>query len=230
MISKYAYLQRLIDHMYHDKYSDARTALHDSIIDSYFKDRPTTFNITHRTAISDSIFEMDIPLIIFMSGCYGAGKGHVLRRMHGENKINLDKFIYVDFDKIRTMLPEYMEYVRADPWTAGQMTGKESGYIAELIVLHALNQSMNIIVDGSLNDSQWYGDYFTSIKSMHPGYALYIIHVSAEWVDVLERNMIRAEQTKRCIPLQLLKQIFANSTESFDKLKYLADQYIEIHN
>ena len=43
------------------------------------------------------------------------------------------RFVRVDVDRIRELLPEMREYSRRDARTAGQMTQKEAGLIAEVV-------------------------------------------------------------------------------------------------
>ena len=47
-------------------------------------------------------------------------------------------FARVDPDEIRRHLPEFQLYVDSNPASAGELTRKESGYIAEIMTLAAL--------------------------------------------------------------------------------------------
>ena len=49
-------------------------------------------------------------------------------------------------------------------------------------------------------------------------------------MTILERNILRSEQTKRCIPLNTLKNIYQHSEKSFDKLKLVVDAAYNIYN
>lgn len=202
----YLYLiaDKYIDTTYHPKYDDDRSHMHEKIIDEHFID----------TTASDS------PHIIYMGGCYGSGKGHVLRHLNTNNKINLNNYIYVDPDKIRSHIPEYEKYLRENPWTAGEKTSKEVGYICELIQMHALVNNYNIIVDGSLQNFEWYNAHINNLKNQFPTYEFFCIFVHAPWVKVLERVIQRAEITKRCIPFALLKSIYTKCGSAHASYKY----------
>merc|ERR1712238_90844 len=93
------------------------------------------------------------------------------------------KYITIDIDRIRQLLPEYPTYYQQTPYLAGQHTQKEAGLVVELltdIVLSSLpnnsdntnndsnnnneNYNYNVIVDGSLKDAEWYELYFQKLK------------------------------------------------------------------
>jgi dephospho-CoA kinase len=215
IMAKYDYLKKYIDYTYHQHYPKLRELLHERIIDSYFENK--NFYKTNNK-------------IIFTAGCYGAGKSHLLKYMHNKQKIDIDEYIHIDQDKIRQYIPEYTQYLQENQFTAGYRTNKETGYISELIQRHALHNNYNLIVDSSLQDAEWHMEYFNWIKNTFPNYKIIIIFVNVSWVTILERNILRSEQTKRCIPLNTLKNIYQHSEKSFDKLKLVVDAAYNIYN
>lgn len=88
-------------------------------------------------------------------------------------------FVKADPDKIRRYLPEFHLYVDSDPEAAGELTHKEAGYIAEILVLAALHSGKNALVDGSLRDSDWYKTYFQRLREDFPLLRIAVIHVTA---------------------------------------------------
>lgn len=54
-------------------------------------------------------------------------------------------------------MPEFEVYIERNPEKAGELTRKEAGMMAEILTIFALEQGMNVLVDGSLKDAQWYG-------------------------------------------------------------------------
>lgn len=210
----YEYLKQFVDYTYHIKYDPNRDNLHTDIINKYFVNKhPQKKN-----------------RLIFTGGCYGAGKSHVMKFLHKNKRIDLDKYIYVDQDKIREYLPEYSEYLKENHFTAGFRTNKESAYIAEFIQRHALFNNYNLIIDSSLRDGEWHRDYIEWIKQTFPHYEIVIIFVEASWVRILERNLKRGEQTKRCIPLECLENTFEASPISFEMLKSHVHRHYVINN
>jgi hypothetical protein len=94
-------------------------------------------------------------LIYLLPGAFGAGKSHVLSWLSKRGLFPLHSFVIVDPDQIREKLPEAQEYITRDPSTAGFLTQKEVGYISEVMILKSLLEGKNVIVDGSLRDSEW---------------------------------------------------------------------------
>lgn len=218
--TKYDYLltKENIDLEYHDKYDIERRQMHEKIID----------NIILRVLKQDS----KNPVLIFMGGCFGLGKSHVVKSLNSNKKINLAEYIYIDPDHIRTFIPEYKTYLHENPWTAGNKTNKEVGYICELMQLHALLNNYNIIVDGSLQNYEWYLTYIPILKQRFSQYKFFMFYVEANWINVLERVWKRSEETGRCIPLKILKDIYAKTKISFGVLKdaKIFDGYTHFEN
>lgn len=133
-------------------------------------------------------------------------------------------------DNLRCELPEYEELVRQDPWNVSSITNKEVFYISSLIKYHALFNNYNVIYDSSLKDGYWFAQHFIWLRKTFLNIKIIIIHIKADWINVLERNLIRAEKTKRCIPLKYIKEAYKLSDESNEKLKDFADKNIIIEN
>jgi len=216
---KYEYIRSYLDlEYYNETYDKQRTELHERIVNSYFDNSSINSNSNPYSTI------------IFTSGAYGSGKSHVIKLLEKYNKINLKNFIYIDPDKLRVELPEYKELLKIDPWNAGMKTNKEIFYISSLIKYHALFTNHNVIYDSSLKDSEWFSQYFLWLKKTYPKIIIKIIHVKTNWCNILERNLLRAEQTKRCIPLKFIHDAYHKSSKSNEKLKYYVDENIIITN
>ena len=211
---KYEYLKKYIDWVEHQKYSPSREIIQEKIIDSHFigKNKQTKKRI------------------IFTGGCYGAGKSNVLKQLQKENKINLNNYVCVDQDKMRDQIPEYETYLKENYYTAGFRTNKETGYMSEIIQLHALSNGYNLIVDSSLRHTEWLTQYFNLIRTEFPEYEICIIFVTASWERILERNIRRGEITRRVIPLNCLAETFKQSPISFEILKQHVDKWYVIEN
>lgn len=214
---KYDYIKEYLDlEYYNEVYSKERSLLHESIVDKYFASEIQNPN--------------SYPTIIFTSGAYGSGKSHTIKLLDNHNKLNINSFIHVDPDKLRIELPEYDELIKQDPWNAGAKTNKEIFYISSLIKYHGLFNNYNIIYDSSLKDGEWFGQYFTWLRKTIPNIIIKIIHVKADWVNVLERNLLRAEETKRCIPLKYIRDAYILAEKSNEILKNYVNENIVIIN
>ena len=213
---KYSYVREFLDlDYYNENYNNVRSQLHEKIVDKHF----------NKTTI-----KTDKLKIIFNSGAYGCGKSHILKLLQENNKINLNEYIFVNPDNLRDELPEYKELIKSDPWNAGKNTNKEVFYIGELIRYHAMLNGYNVIYDSSLKDKTWFLEHIKWLRERFPKAIIKIIHVKANWINVLERNLLRAEETKRCIPLRFIKEAYAMSIKSNEILKNYVDENIIIEN
>ena len=136
----------------------------------------------------------------------------------------------VDPDAIRQYLPEYHVYNVMVPEKAGELTRKEAGYIAEILILAGLEKGKNVLVDGSLRDSDWYVTYFARLREEFPALRLAILEVTAPIEAVIQRADDRAKTTGRVVPRELLLETFYQVPRSVARLAHLVDYHAEIHN
>ena len=141
----------------------------------------------------------------------------------------LPRFVRVDIDRIRAMLPEMEGYMKHDSVTAGLKTQKEAGLIAEIVTEEALARGLNLWVDSSLRDAKWWSSELRRIQRSYP-HRTAILHVSASWEKVRQREAKRAEQTGRRIPANILKEVYKRVPAAIRKLTPLVDEYIEVDN
>jgi hypothetical protein len=139
------------------------------------------------------------------------------------------RFVRVDVDRIRELLPEMREYSRRDARTAGQMTQKEAGLIAEVVSEEAFARGLNVWVDSSLRDADWWAQELARVRRTYP-HKLAILHVGASWERIQQREEQRGLVTGRRIPRSVLKATFRRVPAAVTKLRPLVDEYIDIDN
>ena len=152
------------------------------------------------------------------SGAFGAGKSHVLSWLSKRGYFPLHSFVVVDPDHLREKLPETKEYIRRDPLTAGFLTQKEVGYISEVLILKSLLDGKNVIVDGSLRDSEWYSQYMLRLRNTFPFLKLAIIHVTTTLKTALSRASKRGHETGRVVPESAIKEAIRSIPKSLERL------------
>ena len=202
-VGKYSIERSKLDYMYHKYYKESRQLMHDRLIDLFLD-----------TIIydGDTVCECPIePWLVFTAGCMGAGKGHTIEWLFQQNLFPLNAFVRVDPDIIRELLPETRGYISLNSLTAGAMTQKEVGYIAEVLTMNALSLGKNILVDGSLRNAAWYAEYIENLRLRFPNLKIAILYVTASVDTVLTRARKRGEITGRLVPedviLSTLKQL-----------------------
>mmetsp|Transcript_15017 Transcript_15017/g.21985 ORF Transcript_15017/g.21985 Transcript_15017/m.21985 type:complete len:393 (+) Transcript_15017:1-1179(+) len=225
---RYTHIRSTLDYTYHSNYTPQRQLLQDSIIyELLHKNNSTIVDSNGKSCISPKN-----PWIVFTAGAMGSGKSYTIRHLAARDRFPLHTFITVDPDEIRRMLPEFEHYLNHDPETAGEYTAKEAGLIAEMLTLVALQESRNVLVDGSLKDSDWYKDYFSKLRNDFGDFGLRIgvLHITAPREAVFERARMRSKITKRVVPKHTLEETIEMVPRSVDILAPLADFSAELHN
>mmetsp|Transcript_10418 Transcript_10418/g.15844 ORF Transcript_10418/g.15844 Transcript_10418/m.15844 type:complete len:319 (+) Transcript_10418:216-1172(+) len=214
-VGEYSSLRQSLDYSYHKRYSERRQLFHDTIINRF-----------RSTVIYDGDVVCERPernWLVFTAGCMGSGKSHTLSWLSSRDLFPLWSFVRVDFDGLRDLLPETAEYQRREPSTAGYLTQKEVGYIAEVLTLTALQEGKNIIVDGTLRDYDWYAQYMSGLRYTFPSLKLAIFHVTVSPVTAQRRAQMRAKVTGRVVPMELILETMEKIPRAIEELSPYAD-------
>lgn len=204
---QFAHIRKTLDYSYHSNYNFMRQILQDAIIHDFL-------NAAILEDMNGEICTTPTePWIVFTAGAMGAGKSYTIRKLVQKDRFPLLAFVVVDPDAIRRFLPEYSLYVDQAPVLAGDLTRKEAGYISEILTLAALQAGKNVMVDGSLRDSEWYKIYFARLRKEFPNLKLAILHVMAPKEAVFQRAKVRLLLAKlvRSFP----RRLFSHSAHQY---------------
>ena len=160
----------------------------------------------------------------------GAGKSHTMKQLESKGLFPLQSYIVVDPDEIRSHFPEYHLYAKQSPKQAGELTHREAGYVTEIVTAAAMERGYNVLVDGSLKDSEWYHQYFTSLRNKYPKIRIAILHIIAPREAIFERAAHRAKETGRVVPIETLELSLSQVPISVKKLAPDADCFCELDN
>ena len=207
---------QIMDHDYHDQYSEARRRWQDIMI--------------REMVGRDEDSVSDKPWIVFTGGPMGAGKTHVMRWLLSEGYLPLSPLSSIDPDRIKRLMPEWKELVTNSNGMAGSLTHKESGYIAELAQEVALRESRNVWVDGSLRDTEWYTRIVQNIRQRFPKYRIAILYVTAPRQTILQRTNSRGDQTGRYIPAEKIDASMQGSMTTVRRVACMVDVTATIAN
>uniref|UniRef100_A0A7S1WFY0 EF-hand domain-containing protein n=1 Tax=Alexandrium catenella TaxID=2925 RepID=A0A7S1WFY0_ALECA len=216
-IGIHASIRPLMDYTYHRKYMDSRVLMQDDLIERFCK------QCVRRGS-------EQLPWVVFTAGAMGAGKGYVTRWMDQSGYLPMKNFLVVDPDAIRHELPEWKIYCERDANSAGDLTQKEAGHIAEILGHRGLRDRYNVIFDGSLRDTAWYTTYFNRLRHDFPGIRIAIIHIVADSDEVLERAAERGRKTGRVVPVRLLIESMEQVPKSVNTLAPKADFAFRVVN
>lgn len=160
----------------------------------------------------------------------GAGKSRTVRWLHSEGHFPLHRFVIVEADLIKSELPEMKDYLRENRRLAGTLLHRESCFIAEILEREALARRMNVLVDSSLRDAQWYEGVFRRLRATRPHYRIAILMVTATQETVFARVERRAAVTGRDVPREVLHDAISRVPQSFARLSPLVDYAAVIEN
>lgn len=131
---QFAEIRNHLDGRFHQRYTRSRQLFQDRLIESLLRDTWLADAHGHHCSRPEQ------PWIVFTAGAMGAGKSHTVKSLDAENRFPLHSFVIVDPDQIRHRLPEFDGYVESNPLTAGEMTRKECGMMAEILTKAALQR------------------------------------------------------------------------------------------
>lgn len=203
-----------LDYTWHTHYTPARQAVQDGIISAFL----------------DGGCVSERPWLCLTAGAMGAGKSRTVRWLHAEGIFPLHRFVVVEADRVKSLLPEMPAYVRENRRLAGTLLHRESCFIAEILEREAIARSKNVLVDSSLRDAHWYDLIFRGLRAARPHYRIAILMVTAPAETVYARVARRAAVTGRDVPREVLNDAMARVPRSFARLAPLADYAAVIRN
>jgi hypothetical protein len=206
----YSSARLALDYGWHGRYTLYRQQLQDRIIASHLVRAPPPPRGAR-------------PWLVHTCGAMGAGKSHVMRWLAATGAFPLHAFVTVDPDTIKGELPELAPFVVADRASAGSRLHKESLLIADVLTQSALAEGRNVLVDGSMRNTQWYGQEWARLRVAAPRHRLSVLLVEASPRTILGRAAVRAVETGREVPPDVLNDSIVRAPATFELLRPLAD-------
>ena len=217
LYGKYKAARSCLDYSYHKMYSKERQYLQDAIIEQVLIGKP---------------MNVEQPRLYLTAGAMGAGKTHTVKRLLKEAKgkeASFDTFVLACVDRIKLLIPEMQLLLKTDPVNAGSRMHSEACTIHEILFRTALMHNMNVIIDGSLRN----GDFFESILESWQGrqrYTITIVHVIASLETCLRRAKKRAEETGRYVPKDSIVKTIEQCPKSVEQLSPFVDVVKTVNN
>ncbi len=111
----------------------------------------------------------------------------------------------IDPDQVKAMLPEYMLMVRNKELLAAVLVHEESSSIAKQIRTFAMEQGIDLIIDGVANDT--FTKRLEEVKEMQSyGYSVRIDYVTLDTELSLQLAQKRFAETGRMVPQDYIKE------------------------
>ena len=175
-----------------------RVELHDSIIKKHLEGHVA----------------QDAPVFNVMGGGPASGKSTALRHLGLDDA---KKYVQIDVDEIKKLLPEFNPLVKAGNMNAGTFVHEESSYLSKIITDKALDARFNVVFDGSGDGS------LEKIIAKLEHYASRGHKVVGHYVTVdveaaVARNIDRAKRIGRLVPEDLLRELHEGVSRIFEEV------------
>jgi hypothetical protein len=194
---------------------------------------PTRVEMVHNPIVEKKMMQGTVsanPMLIFTSGSMGVGKGFSIGSLMSSGIIDPSKYLVIDPDEIKTMMPEYADFLKANPRGGAGFVHRESGHIQERLTELAMRTGKNIIVDGSLGAYDWWKKEIPRIQKAFPHYTTAILTVSTDAETQEERIRDRARIEGRDIEDEVWRANRKAVEDSVEKLKHIVDFQLVIDN
>ena len=216
----YSHIRKQMDYSHHVHYKKERQWLQDSIIEDCLEE-------DNNEALWKTPIE---PWLLYMVGSPGAGKQYTFLQLVQDGRLPLLSFVLVDPDAIRRRLPEFESYLQKYPDCVDELTRKEAGYIAEILVRAALQAGRNVVWDGALYDGEWFAEFTKQVKEKYSNLKVGVLHVTAPREVILDRVVQQARITGRTIPEETIDYALEQIPKSILQVAPLVDYYCVIFN
>ena len=211
LLSTAAFSQELFDttQRYADKdgrYLEQRKGLHKSILNKYLSQivrLPQKRN----------------PNSVFMAGGPGAGKSFTLDLLTKAGVIDTSKYVIINSDDIKELIPEYQTFKKVNPQKAADMVHVESTYLKDQVVKEATRRKVNFILDGTFSNPL----LAKALLQTLTGFQTKILFVDAPTEVLLKRVEERGKKTGRFVPTDYVKSASAQIRNSIAELSKVAD-------
>ncbi|MEN9261614.1 MAG: zeta toxin family protein, partial [Thermostichus sp. HHBFW_bins_43] len=110
---------------------------------------------------------------IFMVGGPAAGKSSMLRERFSDEEMG--RYVVVNPDEVKNMLPEYRRGIRQRYWPAANNAHEESGYLSKRIFDAASSAGKHILIDGTGSKPAKYERQMKKLRDM--GYRIEMMHI-----------------------------------------------------
>jgi predicted ABC-type ATPase len=210
ILDQLGYIRNGLDYSFHKTYSKERQSVQNDIILKEIDQKKSSAKKN----------------ILLTAGAMGAGKTHTIKRLLGQCYYD---YVVADVDKIKYFLPEMKQLLKTDPKNAGLILHSEACTIHELMFKIAINNGLNVIIDGSLRNGEFFLPLVKEWKLNTP-YEIIIVHVIATLATCIRRAKKRERITGRIIPEKSIRKSLAESPISVQMLTPYVDHVITIHN
>ena len=170
-----------------------RKELHNRIIQKYLKSYPAQTQ----------------PHIYFILGSIGSGKTSLKDTIVKGSKT--DSFLYINFDDLKSKLPEYRILKKLNPKKAAHFVQSESAKLAGTLYQKAIKKKINIIYEKNIRlNKEGKLHIISEVKNvLRKGYnmSIHVVFLDS-WQEAWKRVKLRYEKIRRYVPMTYVKSTF----------------------
>ena len=177
----------------------------------YFKDDVQRKNL-HKNILDKKLENQashDIPFMHLISGSIGAGKTSTKDKFLSKDF----NYVYINFDEIKKLLPEYNLLKKINPEKAAQFVQHESAILAGELFRKAARKKCHIVFEKNIVKSKR-GEFQVIQDIKFAKKYKYIMSLQVVFLDtfdeVWKRVQKRAKEIKRFVPKEVVEKTFNN--------------------
>lgn len=163
------------------------------------------------------------PSIVLGLGIPGSGKSTVLKNI-GYSR---DKFIWVDPDDARSILPEYKEYLEAGYKDAAWLVHDEASKASKELLERAIAQNKPIVCDAVGQNLE---KYIELIEKLRGRYRIIVVSVDLPPQTTWQRTLTRFQENGRYVPPDYFRETLDSVPKNTLALKDLVDEFYLFDN
>lgn len=160
---------------------------------------------------------------IVMMGGPASGKTSTVKHLLGTSDFASKGFANVNPDDVKEMMPEYNEALSLSAKDAAWIAHAESSDVASKVYNEALNQGLNIILDGTGKNLEKYSRKIQALKDR--GYHVQLVMPDVDIQDARQRSSDRAQKIGRYVPDEILIPAHQKIPGNFEPLARMCDQF-----
>lgn len=162
------------------------------------------------------------PIAYVMGGGGASGKGTILTLLTQQGVVDRAGAVHIDPDSIKGEIPEYEAILAAGDSRAAEVVHEESSVLGKRVKKRAIGGKYDIILDVTLGEPKKGMQTLQELKDA--GYEVRLFGVTIDPRIAVMRALIRANDTGRFVPIDMLLAAHKGFTPTFEKYAVLADE------
>lgn len=190
------------------RYTDCRKKLQEDIINNF---------------LGNVSIKNEQPTAILLGGGSASGKSTLSNFWIELYKTIQNPLVQVDCDEIKAFIPEYDDIKVFNPSIAAVIVHDESSDIADDLIMKCIEQKKNFLYDGTMKNLEKYKRLVGDLKKN--SYHIIMTVVDAPIEIAKERARVRALETKREVPEEVIEVSHREVPKTFRIIKDMVDEY-----